>query len=88
MRIIEDAKSFEKKREYIETEIHPKEEKLTFPLFPPDPYQNIKLRNYHSIEKENSRVENGQTNQLVELNAPLLNNRSNIKVELISFYVF
>ena len=74
----------------IELEIHPKGEKYIFPrypLFPPDPnpYQDIELRSFHSVERENSQIipvshislvntnesslENGQTSQR-ELNTP------------------
>jgi len=70
-----------KKREYIKEEIPIPKKKFTFSsqaLFPPEPYQDIMLRSFHSIEKENTQIlENGQTNQLVELNTPLLNRRIN-----------
>ena len=70
-----------KKREHIKEEIPIQKKKFTFSsqaIFPPDPYQDIELRSFHSIEKENTQIlENGQTNQLVELNTPLLNRRIN-----------
>ena len=72
----------------IELEIHPKQ-KLTFPrypLFPPDPYQDIELRSFHSVERENSQIMNNESsiiennqNQMDqrELNTPLLRNVQN-----------
>ncbi len=74
----------------IELEIHPPE-KHAFPRYPlfPEPYQDIKLRSFHSVERENSQIipvshislvninesslENGQTSQR-ELNIPFLEN--------------
>ena len=78
----------------IELEIHPPPEKHAFPLFPLDPYQDIELRSFHSVERENSQIipvshislvntnesslENGQIRQK-ELNTPFLENRRNNK---------
>ena len=77
----------------VEIEIHPKP-KFAFPrypLFPPDPYQDIELRSFHSVERENSQImnessiiENSQNqmeNQMDqrELNTPFLRNVQNNK---------
>ena len=42
----------------IEIEIHPKEKYIfpRYPLFPPDPYQDIELRSFHSVERENNQI--------------------------------
>ena len=89
----------------IELEIHPKGEKYIFPrypLFPPDnnPYQDIELRSFHSVERENSQImpiihrslantnetssEDSQTSQR-ELDTPFLENgRNNKKRSLLN----
>ena len=79
----------------IELEIHPKEKFLftrnpsRYPLFPPDPYQDIELRSFHSVERENSQIiplnnrslanvnESSSENSQIELNTPFLENGQN-----------
>ena len=82
-----------KKRESIESEPSPKPKKYPiYSLFPNDPYQDIELRSFHSVERENSQIipitrrslantnesslENGQ---IKELNTPFLENGRNNK---------
>ena len=84
-----------KKREPIELEPPPKAQKYPiYSLFPNDPYQDIELRSFHSIERENSQIipiahrslantnesslENGQ---IRELNTPFWKMEETIKKE-------
>ena len=86
-----------REQEQIELEIHPKQKKYIFPrypLFPLDPYQDIELRSFHSIEREKrqiipishrSLVNTNESSSLennqasLELNTPFLENGRNIK---------
>ena len=74
----------------VEIEIHPKPKFVfhQYPLLPNDPYQDIELRSFHSVERENSQIMNNESSIIEnsqnqfdqrELNAPLLRNVQNNK---------
>ena len=71
-----------KTRVHTEMEIHPKKQK--FPFVTRDPYQEIELRSFHSIERENT-----ENNLASDLNAPFFeqqnrqNNRRRTRINLI-----
>ena len=58
-----------KREQRIENETKPSEKKIfppQYPLFPSDPYQDIELRSFHSVERENSIIpENRPENSLI-----------------------
>ena len=73
----------------IELEIHPKEKFIfprnpsRYPLFPPDPYQDIELRSFHSVERENSQIIPINHRSLVNTNeSPSLENSQTSQREL------
>ena len=69
----------------IEIEIHPKQKYPfpRYPLFPPDPYQDIELRSFHSVERENSQIIPINHRSLVNTNeSPSLENSQTSQREL------